>query len=268
MGGLDGYCRQCTNSPIPTRCLCRHGFSAAVTHGVSSTRTTVSLLLDENDAPVSFSTNEPKILTSPAEPLSVAPSQRKDALYIPYGPRSIEDGNTIGPHATGVSLPRFSVVSVNDPPCVPPVAETVTQTRVERFGIQTPGLSWYVSSKMTAASLNDTEKDGSSGGGGGAGGSGSSNPHRHSPPDTGKDDCSKSYVPFASQEPEHPQFAEQQNETSRSAYETQSHPLPSSLRMGFATVFASQAIAVAATRPRRSARHTWHTMPWNASANV
>ena len=25
---------------------------------------------------------------------------------------------------------------------------------------------------------------------------------------------------------------------------------------------------VAATRPRRSARHTWHTMPWNASANV
>jgi hypothetical protein len=189
-------------------------------------RTTVSLLLDENDAPVSFSTNVPEILTSPAEPLSVAPSQRKEALYIPYGPRSIEGGKTIDSHATGTSLPRFSVVSVNDPPCVPPVAETVTQTRVERFGIQTPGLSWYVSSKMTAASLNDTEKDGCSGGGGGAGGSESSNPHRHPPPDTGKDARSKSYVPLASQEPEHAQFAEQQNATSRPSYKTQSHPPP------------------------------------------
>jgi hypothetical protein len=81
---------------------------------------------------------------------------------------------------------------------------------------------------MTAASLNDTEKDGCSGGGGGAGGSGSSNPHRHLPPDTGKDARSKSYVPLALQEPEHVQFAEQQNETSRPTNETQSHPPPRS----------------------------------------
>jgi hypothetical protein len=45
--------------------------------------TTVSLLLDENDAPVSFSTKVPEIFTSPAEPLSVAPSQRKEAQYVP-----------------------------------------------------------------------------------------------------------------------------------------------------------------------------------------
>ena len=51
----------------------------AVTIGLNSTRTTVSLLLAENDAPVSFSTKVPDIITSPAAPLSAAPSQRKDA---------------------------------------------------------------------------------------------------------------------------------------------------------------------------------------------
>jgi hypothetical protein len=190
---------------------------------LNSTRTTVSLLLDENDSPVTFSTKVPDILTSPAEPLSVAPSQRKNAQYVPYGTISIEDGNTIGPQATGVSLSRFSVASVKEPPYVPPVAETDTRTHVERFGFQTPGLSWYVSSKMTAASLNHTENDGCSGGGGSLG-SGSSNPQRHSPPVKGKDADSKSYVPRATQEPVQVQLAEQENETSLPAYKTQSHP--------------------------------------------
>jgi hypothetical protein len=189
-------------------------------------RTTVSLLLDENDAPVSFSTKVPEIFTSPAEPLSVAPSQRKEAQYVPYGPTAIEDGKAIDSHATGVSLPRFSVTSVKEPPCVPPVAETVTQTRVERLGFQTPGSSWYVSSKMTAESLNDTEKVGSAGDGdaGGTGGAGSTNPHRHTPPVAANSALSSRYVPLATQEPEHVQFSEQQNETSRPTNETHSHP--------------------------------------------
>jgi hypothetical protein len=199
----------------------------AISSSFISTFTTVNLLLDENDAPVSFSTKVPEIFTSPAEPLCDAPSQRKEAQYVPYGPTAIEGGKAIDSHATGVSLSRFSVTSVNEPPCVPPVAETVTQTRVERLGISTPGVSSYVSSKMTAASLNDTEKDGCSGEGESPG-SGSSNPQRHSPPDTGKDAHSKSYVPRAPQEPEHAQFTEQQNETSRPMNETHSHPPPRS----------------------------------------
>ena len=122
----------------------------------------------------------------------------------------MDGGSTIGPHATGVSLPRFSAASVKEPPYVPPVAVTVTQTRVERLGFQTPGFSSYVSSKMTAESLNDAENDGCSGGGRSLG-SGSSNPQRHSPPENGNAAPSKPYVPTATQSPEHVQSTKQLN---------------------------------------------------------
>ena len=50
--------------------------------------------------------------------------------------------------------------------------------------------------------------------------------------------------------------------------EVRTTPPPSSRRKGDATVFASDAIRVTAIKTRRRARHMWHTMSQNTSANV